>query len=103
MSWTSPCLIVDVTDVESWRSHPGGGDVIPDLRRPTVLQPDRGAAEAEGKRLAARFPDRSFAIFEACLLAKSIKVPTHITLGGKVVQERLQPQLVEINADQPPF
>ena len=95
-----PCLVVDVTDFEHFESHLAGGAMLPANRRPTVLQRSREAAEAEAKRLAGRFPGRVFLVLEAQVLATTIKVPTHITLGGKVVAESARPALVDL-ADDP--
>ncbi|MCU7371581.1 hypothetical protein PEC18_12160 [Paucibacter sp. O1-1] len=100
-TWPSPCLIVDVTDVDQWSVAPHGGKVIPVGKRPTVLVPSRALAETEAKRLAGTSPRRRFAIFEACLLATTVKVPTHITVGGAVVADREAPHLVEIDGHAP--
>lgn len=100
--WPNPCLIVDVTDVEEWSvSKPAGGEVIPVPKRPSVLQASRARAEIEAKRLAGAHPGRRFAIFEACLVATTVKVPTHITVGGQVVAEHQVPHLVEIDCAVP--
>lgn len=90
-------VIIDVTegdrfDAPSWpRRH--GGLVIPEVRRPTILQGDREVADAEALRLAAAHPGRYFAVFEAVRVAYTVKAPTHVTLGGKVFAERDVPAL----------
>jgi len=88
----SAFVIIDVTegdrfDAPSWpRRH--GGLVIPERRRPTILQGDREVVHAEALRLAAAHPGHHFVVFEAARVAHSVKVPTHVTLRGKVFAER---------------
>jgi hypothetical protein len=100
-TWPSPCLIVDVTDVDKWSVAHHGGKEIPIGKRPSALIPSRAHAETEAKRLASASPGRRFAIFEACLLVTTVKVPTHITVGGAVVAEREMAHLVEIDGHAP--
>jgi hypothetical protein len=94
--WPAPCLIVDVTGVDDWTSV-RGRPVMPLDKRPTVLQPSRSAAELEAKRLAGEHPGHRFAVFEACIVSTTVTVPSHITLGGRVVAERQVPHLIEID------
>ncbi len=102
MSNTQPCLILDVTDIEQWTGHHGGGHKLPMGGLCTVLQPSREVAEREALRLANRFPERRFAIFEATQLAASVQVPSHVTLGGHVFQHRRVAHLVSLG-DGVPF
>lgn len=95
-----PCLVLDAGSFDEWAAHFSGGSRIPLGKSPTVLHLSREVAEAEAKRLAARFPGRPFLILEARVIAATVKVPTHITLGGKVVAESQRPALIDL-ADDP--
>lgn len=95
-----PCLVVDMTGVEKWDTHHSGGARVPARQQPTVLHSSREIAEREALRLAARFPGRGFVVLEATVLAATCKVPTHITLGGKVVAEQNRALLIDL-ADDP--
>lgn len=93
------CLILDMTEAELWEDMtiPAAAPKrIPSECRPTVLQKDRETAELELLRLAKRYPGRRFVLFEPRAQAVTIKVPTHATLGGKVVAERTETLLVTI-------
>jgi hypothetical protein len=93
------CLILELTDHDSWPQIHAIGDGprrIPEFRRPTVLQPDRETAEKEALRLAAAHPGRRFVIFEPVSQGITVKVPTHVTLGGKTIVERDKAMLVVI-------
>ena len=93
-------MILEVSEAENWQpgaplAMDGGGTrVIPPVRRPTVLQPDRETAEREALRLARVHPGARFVVFEAVAAGITVKVPTHTTLGGKVVAEGDVPTLV---------
>lgn len=99
------CVIIEVEGAGDWPATPHGGEIvrIPVDRRPSVLQPDRPTADAEAVRLAAAFPGRRYVVFEAVAAGVTIKVPTHITLGGHVVSERNGAKLVAIVDDKVPF
>ena len=66
----SQCVVIDVTDYAEWwamdaRKLAGEKYVpIPQTKRPTVIQPDRAAAEKEAARLVATRPGSRFAVFE---------------------------------------
>lgn len=66
----SQCVVIDVTDYAEWwamdaRKLAGEKYVpIPQPKRPTVIQPDRAAAEKEAARLVATRPGSRFAVFE---------------------------------------
>lgn len=92
---STPCLILEISDAENWQPFRGCRRIAAG-RQPSVLHPSREIAEAEALRLSAASPGRTFAIFELSGAATSVKVPTHITLGGKVVAERDMPSLVEV-------
>lgn len=102
-----PCLIVECSEADQW---PGlhmadlstGPRRIPAERRPVALHPDRHTAEREAKRLAEARPGCRFVIFEAVAVGFSHKVPTHITLAGKVFGERLMPIVADLG-DGVPF
>lgn len=106
---TNVCMIVCVEDVDSWPTAVVNGAMcaaerIPADRRPTMLHRDRAVAETEAKRLASAHPGSRFAIFEACVVALTVNVPTHMTLNGRIVAERQQAQLFDIQGDgRPPF
>lgn len=90
------CLILDVTDRDAWQQIHAIGEGpqrIPEFRRPTVLQADRATAEKEVQRLAQEHPGRRFVVFQAVAVGTTVEVPTHVTLGGKVVASRHQPTL----------
>ena len=95
-----PCMVVDLTGVEKWDSHFSGGARVPARQVPTVLHSSREVAEKEALRLAARFPGRGFVVLEATVVAATCKVPTHVTLGGKVVAEQDRAMLIDL-ADDP--
>lgn len=99
---SGPCLILELSNSGDWQPR-HGCRVIPDIRRPTVLHPSREIAEAEALKLIASNPGRCFVIFEANQAAVSVEVPTHITLGGKVVAKRDMPTLVNYGEDDLPF
>lgn len=96
---SKPCLVLDLTEMDQWTTLRGCLH-IPELRRPTVLHPSREVAEEEALRLAAAFPGRLFTVFEVVAAARTIKAPTHITLGGKVLAERDLPRLMQVSAEQ---
>ena len=90
---SNPCLILEWSDAINWTTLIGEVRRIPG--QPTMLQPDRATAEAEAQRLASRHPDKRFAIFEACVEARTTEVPSHVTVGGEVWMTRRVPVLVE--------
>jgi hypothetical protein len=110
---SNPCLILEWTDAAGWNNPWTGEPVaslqrqpvtIPVLRRPTVLQPDRETAETEAKRLASAHPDKLFAVFEATAVAKTVWVPSHITVAGQVFAQRTSAVLLDLdNEAQIPF
>jgi len=102
---SNPCLIVDVTDTEHWLSGPmrQGCLIVPPKKIPTVLHPTREVAEAEARRLVEANPSRRFAIFEACVLADCVMVPSHMTLGGAVIAQRRMAHLADIEDGFLPF
>lgn len=110
---SNPCLILEWTDAAGWNNHWTGEPVaslhrqpvvIPPVRRPTVLQPDRETAEGEAKRLAKAHPDKLFAVFEAAAVAKIVSVPSHITVAGQVFAQRTSAVLLDLdNEAQIPF
>lgn len=88
-----PCLVLDVTGCTDWPVIPGKvGSIfdapvrIPLDQRSTVLQPDLATAEAEAKRLNREHPDRLFVVFQANLMMQTVELPTHTTIGGRVVK-----------------
>lgn len=114
MSAGNPCLIVEVSEAQDWgaafcpdrgaRQVAGTRPVlIPEARRPAILQPDRAVADAEAKRLALRLPERRFMIFEARAVAMTTRVPSHITVSGKVWDTRTIAVLADVDDDQVPF
>lgn len=99
---SGPCLILEISDAEGWAPFRGCRRIA-DIRRPSVLHPSREVAEAEALRLSGAHPDRTFAVFELAVAATSVKVPTHITLGGQVLAERHIASLVILGDDDVPF
>lgn len=99
---SNPCLVLEVSESDQWPPFLGCRR-IPDGDHPTVLHPSREAAEAVALHLNRAHPDRSFAVFEAVTAALSVKVPSHITLGGQIVSEHRMPALVQIGEDDVPF
>jgi hypothetical protein len=103
-------MILEVSDSGDWVTHPIGmmpGDrerprTIPPHRRPTVLQPDVETAERECLRLAREHPGARFVVFKAVSAGITAKVPSHTTLGGKVVAEKDVATLVQFSADEDP-
>lgn len=96
----SECVILDVTDADEWKQRTLGYyletdrptlPLIPEGKRPTVMQPDRDTAEREASRLCRRFPGRRFAVLELAGVVQAKEVPTHVTLGGAVVASALRP------------
>lgn len=99
---SNPCMILEASDADQWAPFHGCRRIEAG-NRPTVLHPSREIAEAEALRLAQAHPGRLFVVFEAATAGRSLKVPTHITLGGTVVAERWMPGLVQIGEDDVPF
>lgn len=95
MSEHSECVVVDVTDFDQWPTH-YGSTVIAVGKRPTVIQPDRETAEREAVRLAQANPGHRFAVFTFAGVVETTTVPTHITLGGKVVSTTTKPVWTEL-------
>lgn len=95
-------MVLEVSDADQWAPFRGCRKIAAD-HRPTVLHPSREVAEAEALRLCEAHPGRLFVAFEAVTGARSVKVPTHITLGGQVIAERWMPGLVQIGEDEIPF
>lgn len=105
-----PCLIVECSDADTWpglKSRMPGGSVqnpteplqVPPQHRPSAMQADIDTAEAEAQRLARAHPGKVFVIFKAVAAAKTTKVPTHTTLGGKTTGEQQVAVLLDIGED----
>lgn len=103
----NPCLILEWSEADQWPGLFGAVSSVlaakplrvPDARRPAVLQPNREIAEREAKRLAERHPGRHFAVFEAQMVATTVEIPTHTTVGGKVWASRKVPALLTVEDD----
>lgn len=95
----SSCVIIELSDSEAWPPR-HGCKVIPPGKGPTILHPSREIAEAEAVRLVDANPARRFVVFEAVAAGITVRVPTHVTLGGKVVAERSGAELVRIDDDE---
>jgi hypothetical protein len=106
-----PYLILEVHDSHEWpeifRQDVARADFsqkIPPGRGPTVLHCSRGIAEREALRLAKAHPGKVFALFEPVAAGVSSTVPTHVTIGGQVVQSRTEAHLADIaDPDDIPF
>lgn len=99
---SNPCLLLDVTLIDSWPQR-HGGHAIPEIRRPSLLQPNREIAEAEALRLNKAHPGHHFVVFEAKSMSRTVKVPTHVSITGQVLLEGNLPQLVAIDDTDIPF
>lgn len=99
----TPCVIIDVTGFDDWPTSNFGTKQL-GRNAPTVLQPSRETAEREAARLAKAHPGKRFAVFAVTTLAEAREVPTHVTLGGQVLQRRLEAFVTPVtDADQIPF
>lgn len=108
-----PCLVLDVTDCTNWPGIAGrvgsAGDIpvrIPLDQRATVLQPNLATAEAEAKRLTREHPDRLYVVFSAHLMARTVELPTHTTIGGRIVKAEKVCKVTELlphDWDEVPF
>ena len=92
---SNPCMVLDVTDHDQWAPF-RGCHRIPEDCRPTVLHPSREVAEQEALRLASAYPERMFAILEVVTATRTVKVPTHVTLGGQVFADRNLARLMQV-------
>lgn len=101
---SNPCVVIEVSGHHDWTPF-RGCHRIPDDCRPTVLHPSREVAEQEALRLATAHPERMFAIFEVVTATRTVKVPTHVTLGGQVFAERNLARLMQVGdgRDDVPF
>ena len=99
---SNPCLILDIATAEYWNPFQGCRR-IPPSAQPTVLHPSREIAEAEALRLAAAHPGRRFAVFELTSAATTIRVPTHVSVTGKVICDRPMAQLMQVADPEIPF
>lgn len=97
-------MVLDVTEHGQWAPF-RGCHRIPDDCRPTVLHPSREVAEQEAPRLATAHPERMFAILEVVTATRTVKVPTHVTLGGQVFADRNLARLMQVGdgRDDVPF
>jgi undecaprenyl pyrophosphate synthase len=93
---SNPAIVLEISQASQWKaSH--GGKHVPAPRHPTVLHPSREAAEQAAMRLASGHANGVFAVLEVVSVAKAIKVPTHITLNGKVVAEQPLTRLMQVS------
>lgn len=98
LDFCTPCVVIDVTDMDEMTNFHGGGKQL-GKKAPTVLQLSRDIAEREALRLSARNPGRQFIVLEAVAVARAVRTPTHMTLGGRVVAEAMRPMLVKLASD----
>lgn len=98
----SECVIIAIDRPALWRPAPGGGKHIPANKVCTVLQPSREVAEQEALRLAREHPEASFVVLEAVTIARHQRVPTHISLAGKVMVDAPGSVLAAVT-DEVPF
>lgn len=95
-----PHLIVEMSEAHQWDGAPQAGrwaKVVPADRRPTILQQDRETAEKEALRLAGEHPGKRFVVFAPIAAGVTAKVPTHVSISGKVIVERSVPALGSID------
>lgn len=96
----SECVVIAVDRPDQWRPAMGGGKHIPSGKVCTVLQPSRQVAEKEALRLARENPGASFVVLEAVSIAKHQRIPTHISLGGRVLRDEPSSALAAIADDE---
>ena len=97
-------MVLNVAEHTDWAPFLGYRR-IPEDCRPTVLHPSREVAEQEALRLASAHPSRMFAILEVVTATRTVKVPTHVTLGGQVFADRNLARLMQVGdgRDDVPF
>ena len=78
-------LILDGAYLDTWQRHHSGGLLVPAHKRPSVLQPDRKAAEAECMRLASN-RGGLFVLFAPVAIAKRVPETSHVNLRGEPVR-----------------
>lgn len=100
---SNPCIIIEISDIDTWPVAHGGGRRLPEDNRPTVLQPDRDTAEKEAKRLARLSPNKRFCILEAQVVATTIEIPSHVTVSGEVWSTRREAVIVTMAENEVPF
>ena len=88
-------LILDGAGIDTWQKHHSGGLLIPDRRRPSVLQADRETAEREAMRLGA-LHDGLFVVFAPVAMVKRVPEATHVNLRGEVLHTRHVARLLSI-------
>jgi hypothetical protein len=93
-------LILDGADLDGWTKHHSGGLLIPERKRPTVLQADRARAEAEVLRLAREHPGGLFVLYAPVAIAKRVPEASHVNLRGEVMRTNSVARLLTI-ADGP--
>jgi hypothetical protein len=85
MSENSESVILDVTHFDQWADHFSMGKRVPDVKRSTVVHPDKATAEQEAVRLALAHPGKRFAVFTYVGVVSAQAVPSHTSLGGQVI------------------
>lgn len=90
-------LILDGANLYAWARHHGGGLLIPEKKRPSVLQPDRKAGELEALRLSRENAGGLFVLFGPVAIAKRMPETTHVNLRGEPVRHANVSRLVMID------
>ena len=89
-------LILDGADMDTWQRHHSGGLLVPERKRPTVLQADRQRAELEVLRLAREHMGGMFVLFAPVAIAKRVPEATHVNLRGEVLRTSSVARLLTI-------
>lgn len=102
-----PCVIIETSESDDWTpAWNAPSKIIPQPRRPTMLQPDRETAEREAVRLAAAHPGKRFVVFSPVSVGLTIKVPSHVTMSGRTFMESeraVLAKLGDVDGECPPF
>ena len=95
---------LDVTEHDQWAPFRGCHRIPKDCR-PTVLHQSRDVAEQEALRFVFVYFERMFGSLEVVTATRTVKVPTHVTLGGRVLAERILVLLMQVGdgRDDVPF
>lgn len=84
-------VVLDVTNYDEWVTAFGDCARIPFAARSTILHADQSTAEREAVRLALAHPGNRYAVFTLHGIVQTKEVPTHISLGGKVIATSNRP------------
>lgn len=92
-------LILDTADVEEWTRHHAGGILVPESKRPSVLQVDGVTAEREALRLATASRSGRFVIYAPVAIAVRVLESTHVNILGEPIMHKDVVRLLPIHED----